>query len=64
MAKLVSVIFTTAVRGKGVENNVIRAVPQLWTTDGKLICEIDPAPTGQPADGDPAVLVNWDAMQL
>ncbi len=46
MTKLVTVIYTEEVRGKGVEGDPMRAVPRLYTLDGQLICEIDPESPG------------------
>ena len=39
VTRLVQVIFTEERRGYGTDENPFRLVPQLWTLDGKLICE-------------------------
>lgn len=46
MAKIVALIFTEEKRGKGTEENPIRACPQLWTADGTLVAESDPFTSG------------------
>ncbi len=41
--KVTQVIITTLLRrGKGVENDPIRIITQIWDMDGNLIVEIDP----------------------
>ncbi len=42
MAKLVSVIETSAKRGDGTFGNPYRRVQQWWSTDGPLLAERDP----------------------
>jgi hypothetical protein len=43
VAHLVELIFTTEIAGSGVEGDPIRCRPQLWTKDGQLVAESDPA---------------------
>lgn len=45
MAKVIQVIETETVRGKGVEGNIFRRVMQYWTFDGELLAENDPCIT-------------------
>ena len=42
MAKLVEVIFTDDLKGKGTEEAPYYRAHQLWTKDGRLICEGSP----------------------
>jgi hypothetical protein len=42
MAKIVELIYTQEVRGKGVEDNPYRAVDQWFEKDGVLVFENDP----------------------
>ena len=42
MAKLIQVIETYELRGKGTEDDIIRKVKQFWSTDGILLMEYDP----------------------
>ncbi len=41
-ARMLTVIETTARRGSGECGDPIRVVTRYWTTDGKLLFEIDP----------------------
>lgn len=40
-AKVIQVIQTTAIRGKGSENDPCRIVIQYWSLDGKKLAEND-----------------------
>jgi hypothetical protein len=42
MAKLIEVIYSEILRGRGVDESPVRVVKQYWTTDGTLLFEIDP----------------------
>lgn len=57
MAKVIEVIFTRDRRGIGTEQDPVRLVEQLWTLDGKLICEWDHH-TSQPRTGP-----GWEQLQ-
>ena len=46
MAKLVEVIETEIVRGKGIDTDPCRAVVQYWSKDGELLAERDPCRDG------------------
>lgn len=48
MAKVIQVIETDTLRGKGVEGDVYRRVMQYWTFDGELLAENDPCITERP----------------
>ena len=50
MAYLAQVIIAETRRGRGTEEDVCRCVTQIWTTDGKLIAEIDPLDRRRPID--------------
>lgn len=41
MAKVMEVICVLAERGRGTEDDPSREVTQLWTKDGRLICELN-----------------------
>ena len=41
-ARIISVIETTALRGRGTEDDKCRPVRQYWSLDGKLLGEHDP----------------------
>lgn len=41
MPRIVQVIYSEERRGLGREDDPVRLVPQLWTTDGRLICEAE-----------------------
>ena len=41
-AKVIQVIETISIRGRGTANDPVRAVKQLWNFDGSLIAENDP----------------------
>ena len=41
MTSVVEVILTHDRRGLGTPDDPVRLVPQLWTKDGNLICEVD-----------------------
>lgn len=42
-AKVISVIETTLlVRGEGVAESPVRCITQYWSTEGKLLAEVDP----------------------
>lgn len=59
MARIIELIYTEQMRGSGVEGNPFRKVPQLWSTDGNLVCEDDPSATSEdrrPADLSPHTL--------
>lgn len=51
-AKVIRVIETKAVRGKGKENDICRVVTQYWDLNGKLLAENDPYITGSEIQGD------------
>lgn len=42
MTRLVRLILTDDLRGKGDSTNPMRRVKQLWTPDGLLVAEADP----------------------
>lgn len=42
MARIIELILTEVVHGRGVEEDPVRSCPQLWTKDGKLVAEADP----------------------
>ena len=42
MAKLIQVIETYELRGKGMSKDICRSVKQFWSTDGELLMEHDP----------------------
>lgn len=44
-AKVIQVIETVSLQGKGVVGDVYRNVTQYWSLDGALLAENDPAPT-------------------
>lgn len=49
-------IWTPERRGQGTEENPWRMCPQLWTKDGRLVAEYDPATKRSffaPSEGDP-----------
>jgi hypothetical protein len=41
LARLVNLIYSEERRGAGTDNDPIRLVPQLFTLDGRLVCECD-----------------------
>lgn len=41
-ARVIQVIETTALRGKGTENDKCREVKQYWDFEGRLLAEHDP----------------------
>lgn len=41
-AKIIQVIVTEALKGKGSDNDPCRIVTQYWDFDGKLLAENDP----------------------
>ena len=46
-ARLIQVIETdNERRGKGTEDDPVRRIVQYWSTDGILLAEVDPVPTG------------------
>ena len=45
MAKIVELILAQSVRGRGTEDDPVRACDELWTLDGKLVLRCDPCPT-------------------
>jgi hypothetical protein len=47
VAKLIQVIVAEDRRGAGVEGNPFRLVTQYWSTDGGLLAEVDPCPSGR-----------------
>lgn len=51
-ARLIKVIETKAIRGKGNENDVCRMVTQYWDLNGKLLAENDPCITKGEIQGD------------
>jgi hypothetical protein len=50
VAKVIEVIYTEELRGNGTDKNPFRRVPQLFTVDGKLICEAEYT-FNEPMDG-------------
>lgn len=47
MPRVIEVIESELVRGKGTEQDVCRIVMQYWTLDGKeMLAERDPCPSG------------------
>lgn len=42
MARVIQVIETRSLKGKGTENDKCREVMQYWNFDGKLLAEYDP----------------------
>lgn len=42
-AKVVQLILTSSVRGRGTEGNIMRSVAELWSMDGALVAELDVA---------------------
>lgn len=42
-ARIITVIETTALRGRGTEDDKCRLVRQYWSLDGKLLGENDPS---------------------
>lgn len=61
MAHIVKLIFTEE-RCELGENSSdpIRRIPQLWTLDGKLVCEAD----GSRPDADEATIALWRGLSL
>jgi hypothetical protein len=41
MAKIVELIYTTSTKGKGVPEDPVRSVAELWTKNGTLVATID-----------------------
>jgi len=41
MAHLIELILTTSTKGKGLEDNPVRTVTELWTKDGVLVASYD-----------------------
>lgn len=41
-AKVIQVIVTEAIEGRGVESDPIRSVLQYWSLDGELLAKVDP----------------------
>jgi hypothetical protein len=41
-AKVIQVIVTEAIEGRGTEDDPVRNVLQYWSLDGKLLAKVDP----------------------
>ena len=41
MARIVKLILAETHRGEGIVSDPFRIIPQLWTTDGRLVAEGD-----------------------
>lgn len=41
-AKVIQVIVTEAIEGRGIEDDPIRSVLQYWSLDGELLAKVDP----------------------
>jgi len=55
MAKIIEVILTEDFRGKGIEGDPCRLVPQWWSREGELLFEKDPC---SPQDYDELSRIN------
>lgn len=49
-AKVIQVIVTESIRGRGTDLDPVRMVTQYWKFDGTLLAEFDPLVSGTPAD--------------
>lgn len=46
-AKVIQVIETISIRGRGTEDDPVRAVKQFWSFEGELLAENDPIIEGR-----------------
>ena len=51
-ARVIQVIETKSIRGKGTEEDLCRLVKQYWDFDGNLLAENDPCITESETQGD------------
>lgn len=42
-ARVIQVIVTEAIEGRGVDGDPVRIVHQYWSLDGELLAKVDPA---------------------
>lgn len=49
-SRVIQVIETVSVRGKGTEEDTCRPVKQYWSLDGELLAENDPCASEKPFD--------------
>ncbi len=50
MARMIQVIETYELRGKGTKDDICRNVKQFWSLKGDLLMEYDPRPTKEVDD--------------